>query len=180
MLQFLRSAAVMVTVFTVSGCATLNVNSQMRRATDFAGYRTFAWGPADALPTGDPRLDQNPSFKDYMAGAVERQFSTRGLQLASDAPDLLIHYHANVSERINVNAADQQFGYCYDEDCAARVVNYDAGTLVLDMVDARTNRVVWRGWAQGSLEGVIDHPDRLRRMVRRSVVSMLEHFPPAN
>ena len=29
---------------------------------------------------------------------------------------------------------------------------YEAGTLLLDFVDTRTNRVVWRGWAEGSVE----------------------------
>jgi hypothetical protein len=57
------------------------------------------------------------------------------------------------------------------------VADYEAGTLVLDMVDTRTNRVVWRGWAQRSLEGVIDHPDRMEQVVERAVAKMLAEFP---
>lgn len=33
----------------------------------------------------------------------------------------------------------------------------DAGTLTLDLVDARTGRLVWRGWAERSIEGVLDN-----------------------
>ena len=42
-----------------AACATtiLNVSSHVRPGIDIGQYRTFAWGPADALPTGDPRLD---------------------------------------------------------------------------------------------------------------------------
>ena len=36
------------------------------------------------------------------------------------------------------------------------VVSDDEGTLVIDMVDARTNRLIWRGWAIDSLSGILD------------------------
>jgi hypothetical protein len=175
----LVTAALAVAVGTAAGCATMNVGAQLRHGTEFAAYRTFNWGPADALPTGDPRLDQDPSFKDHMEGAVERGLASRGLQMSNggDTPDLLVHYHANVTERIDVNRADRQFGYCYDEDCGVTVVDYEAGTLVVDIVDTRSNSVVWRGWAQRSLEGVIDHPDRLEQVIERAVAEMLAKFP---
>jgi hypothetical protein len=175
----LIAAAMVMAASAAAGCATLNVGSQLRHGTSFAAYRTFDWGPADALPTGDPRLDADSSFKDHMTGAVERGLAAHGMQLAApgETPDLLVHYHANVTRRIDVNRADRQYGYCYDEDCAVTVADYEAGTLVVDMVDTRTNRVVWRGWAQRSLDGVIDHPDRLEQVVERAVAKMLAEFP---
>ena len=154
------------------------VSSHIRHDIDFARYRTFDWGPADALPTGDSRLDANPCFNDHMQGAVEKQLAARGLELSSDhPPDLLIRYHANVTERIDVNRIDRQYGYCYAEDCGVRVMQYEAGTLVLDVIDQRTNRLVRRGWAQDSFEGVIDNPVRLERMNIEAVERMLGRFP---
>src|SRR5262245_32433590 len=151
MLPFLRASAIAVLVVATSACATMMVSSHVRHDVDFAQYRTFEWGPPDALPTGDPRLDTSPFFNDHMQGAVEKQLAARGIELSSDGlPDLLVHYHANVSQRVDVNRVDQRYGYCYAEDCGVRVMEYEAGTLVLDVVDARTNRVVWRGWAQDS------------------------------
>jgi hypothetical protein len=97
--------------------------------------------------------------------------------LTSGTPDLLVHYHANVANRIDVNRIDRQFGYCYDVECSARVIDYQAGTLVIDVVDARSNRVIWRGWAQTSVESVIGHPDRLSRMINDAVARMLARFP---
>lgn len=178
MFRLLRLTAVMLLAYVITGCATMNVGSHLQREVDFARYRTFDWGPADALPTGDPRLDRNPFFKDHMEGAVERHLTAKGLELSSSGkPDLLIHYHANVSQRIDVNRIDRQYGYCYGEDCSVRVMEYEAGTLVLDVVDARTDRVIWRGWAQDSLEGVIGNQDRMERMINQAVARMLEKFP---
>ena len=56
---------------------------------------------------------------------------------------------------------------------------FEAGTIILDVVDARTNRLIWRGWAQDSFEGVLDRQDRLRRQVDDAVNRMLRELPMA-
>lgn len=160
-------------------CATMNVSSHVERAADFSRYTTYDWGPADALPTGDPRLDNSPFFNDYMQGAVEKAFAKRQIARVAPngTPDLLLHYHANVSQRIDVNRVDQQRGYCADEACISRVTEYEAGTLVLDVVDTRTNRLVWRGWAQTPFDGVIDNQSRLAEVVDEAVAKMMARYP---
>lgn len=179
MFRLLRLAALPGLALVITGCATMMVSSHVERHVDFAQYRTYDWGLPDALPTGDPRLDDNPFFNDHMQGAVEKQLAARGLVLFSaGTPDLLIHYHASVNQRLDVDRVDREYGYCYGEDCTGRVVEYEAGTLILDVVDSRTNRVVWRGWAQDSFDGVIDNRDRLARVINRAVEQMLARFPP--
>jgi hypothetical protein len=154
------------------------VSSHAERGLDFAPYRTYDWGPADALPTGDPRLDKNPFFQDHLQGAIEKQLAASGFERStSGTPDLLIHYHASISQRIDVNRIDREYGYCYDEHCHVRIVDYEAGTLVLDIVDTRTNRLIWRGWAQDSLDGVLDNQDRMAKNIDEAVRRMLRRFP---
>lgn len=178
MRTLLRLASIAVMALTAASCATLTVSSHVERGLDFARYRTYEWGPPDALPTGDPRLDNDPIFQDHVQGAVERGLTARGFErVASGQPDLLIHYHAAISKRIDVNRMDREYGYCWDEACTARVVEYEAGTLVLDVVDARTNRVIWRGWAQHGLDGILGNQDRMARMINEAVKRMLERLP---
>jgi len=176
----LNMTAGFVASVITSGCAaTMTVSSHVDRTLNFAQYRTFDWGPPDALPTGDPRLDGNPFFKDHVQGAVERGLATRGLELRSSGPpDLLIHYHANISERIDVNNADRVYGYCGAADCPAETVRYEAGTLVLDFIDPRTNKLVWRGWAQNSVEDMIRNQDRMAKTIDQAVAEMLRRLPP--
>lgn len=172
-----RLGAVAFTALALSACAPINVSSHVERSVDFAQYHTWDWGPADALPTGDPRLDNNPFFKDYFEGAFEKQFAARHFdKAASGTPDLLLHYHANISQRFEVNGVDRSRGYCY-EDCEPMVSEYEQGTFVVDAVDARTNRVVWRGWAQSDVGGVIDNQDRLAERIDKAVTRMMARFP---
>lgn len=54
---------------------------------------------------------------------------------------------------------------------------YEEGTIVIDIVDARTDRVVWRGWAQSNMDGVIDNQDLLEKQIRKAVARMMERLP---
>jgi len=155
----------------------MNVSSHIERGVDFAQFRTWDFGPADALPTGDPRLDNNPFFKDYLEGAVGKALETKHyVRSNGGTPDLLVHYHANVSQTFDVNGVDMRNGYCYD-DCQPNVVTYEQGTIVLDVVNTHTNKVVWRGWSQEAIEGIIDNQDLLRREVNKAVTRMMALFP---
>ena len=49
--------------------------------------------------------------------------------------------------------------------------------LVIDMVDAKTNKVVWRGWAQDSMTGVIDNQTRLEKQIDEAVTKMMKELP---
>jgi hypothetical protein len=153
----------------------MRIGSYVESATDFSHYRTYAWGPADGLPIGDPRLDNNPIFRDYLQGAVERTLRGHNLLLVptSARPDLLSHFHGSVRQRIEPTEIDRQLGYRVGGE--ARTI-YDEGTLVLDLIDARTNQLVWRGWAIDTLDGILESQDRMERKIDEAVTKMLANL----
>ena len=172
-----RLAMVIVSVVTLNACATLRVNSYLERGADFARYRSYAWQRSDVFSTGDPRLDNNRFFTGRVESAVERQLSGRGFEkTGADTADLVIHIHARVDQRLDTNAIDQEYGRCDAEECRPRV--YDAGTLLLDFIDTRTNTLAWRGWAEGSLDGVIDDQQWMEETIDRAVEKILARLPP--
>jgi hypothetical protein len=161
-----------------AACATMRIGSYVERGSDYSKYHTYAWGPADALPIGDPRLDNNPIFRDYLQGAVERGLNRHNLLLVPEStrPDVLIHFHGSVRQVFDVAAADRDHGFGIATDVS--VVDYDEGTLVIDMIDARTNRLIWRGWAIDSLSGILDRQDRMEEKLNQAVTKMLADFKP--
>lgn len=179
MLRFLRWSVVAVFGLTASACATMNVSSHVERGLNFSQYHTWQWAPPDALPESDARMD-NAFFQDHFQGAVEREMNTRGYSQTvseGDVPDLLVHYHANISSKINVNHGDQSVGACYDENCTVKVFDDEVGTVIIDVVDGHTNRLIWRGWAQNPVEGVLNHPDRFQARIQQAVTRMFARFP---
>lgn len=163
----------------MSCAAAVTASADFDPGMDFATITTFAWGPADALPTGDPRLDSNPFFDKRVRSAVEQRLEEKGLRLTDPlSADLLLHYHAAVHEQFDVYTADRTFGYAPEYGYEDQVHVYEEGTLLLDMVDRASNTVVWRSWAQTNIEGLIDDPPRLAERIDESVEKMLQAFPP--
>ena len=161
----------------LAGCATMNVSSHIERSVHFAEYVTYDWGPPDNLPVGDPRLDNNAFFNDYLQGAIEKKMAAQGFERAvTGTPDLLVHYHASVNQKLDVYEVDNRYGYCYG-NCQPQVTDYEVGTLVIDIVDAKTSKVVWRGWAQDAMNGIIDNQSRLEKQVDEGVTKMMVRLP---
>jgi len=170
----LTLAAVALSALTVTACATMQVNSFVERGADVTRYRTYHWASADAYSTGDPRLDNNEFFRDRIQAQVDRRLGDRGFEKTTAAgPDLLVHYHASVAQEVNANGVDQPNSEC--EDCEPYV--YDAGTIVVDLVDARTSRLVWRGWAERSIDGAIDDQTSMEREIDEAVARIMERLP---
>jgi hypothetical protein len=167
-------AAAGAAALVLAGCATMGVRSYVQSGADFGRYRTYAWGMEDTFTTGDPRLDNNTFFRNRLRAGVDARLAARGFEQAeAGAADLLLHYHVNITQRIDVNAIDQQYGYC--DDCRPAV--YDAGTLTLDLIDARTGRLVWRGWSERSIEGVLDRQEWMEGRIDEAVARILERLP---
>lgn len=161
----------------LAGCATMTYSAHVERGVTFADYVTYDWGPPDSLPVGDPRLDNNPFFQDFLQGAIEKRLAAKGyVRAQAGPPELLIHYHAAVNQKVDIYEADTRYGYCYD-NCQPQVVDVEQGTLVVDIVDTKTNKVVWRGWSQDVMNGVINNQDRLEKQVEQGVTKMMQLLP---
>jgi hypothetical protein len=65
---------------------------------------------------------------------------------------------------------------CYP-NCEPEVVDYEQGTIVVDLVNATTDKVVWRAWAQDNISGMIDDQQRMKDHIEKAVVQMFEQFP---
>ena len=94
---------------------------------------------------------------------------------ATRQPDMLVHYHASVSQEIDVRELDNSKSYCADHDC--RPFIYDKGTLFVDLVEPRTDKLIWRGWAEGSLDGVIDNQTWMESRIDEAVTKILTRLP---
>lgn len=170
----LVAAIALTSAVTFSGCAATNVSSYFASQADVTRYHTYGWAAADRFETGDPRLDNNAFFQERVRAAVERELAGRGFEKVTAGPAALtVYYHLNIKQQVNANQADEKYGYC--NECTPYV--YDAGTLVIDLVDARTEKLVWRGWAEGSVEGAIDSQQLMEQQIDRAVTRIFTKLP---
>ena len=170
----------LVVAMLVAGCATMKAGSHIERGAEFTHYQTWEWAPPEERPTGDPRLDNNPMFERHLRSAVERQLAGKGYVRTALAgpPDLRAQYHVNFGRTVEISGGAASPGACA-RDCEPEAYAYEQGTLVVDLVDARTNKVVWSGWSRDNMDGNIDTQPRMEREIDRVVAAMFERIPRA-
>lgn len=159
-----------------AGCAPMKVNSFAERGVNVGQFRTYAWAPPDTWTTGDPRLDSNRFFDERVRAQVEKQLAQRGFEkTTSQAADMLVHYHASVSQEIDVRNLDPNSAYCKENEC--RPFIHDKGTLLVDLVEGRADKLIWRGWAEGSLDGVVDNQAWMESRIDEAILKILTRLP---
>jgi hypothetical protein len=165
-------------VALLSGCATVNAGADFEPGVRLDQYRTFDWAGGDSLPIGDPRLDNNPFFDSRVRAAVELEFAARGLNRSTVSPDLLVHYHASVRQRVDVIRADEGRGYSSPRDGKSdMVLEYEEGTLIVDVAEPKAKAILWRGWSQTDVGGLLENPREMEKRIRESVRLMMLKFP---
>jgi hypothetical protein len=178
MLRLSRSTLLLAATVVVSACASVNAGSDYAAGLDLKPYATFDWGAGDTLPAGDPRLDNNPFFDARVRAAVERELATKGITRRAASPDLLIHYHASVRQRVDVIRSDEVRGYTFGGvNSSEKVIEYEEGTLILDIAEAKSKRILWRGWAQTDVDGIMNEQREMEKRIDQSVRKMLEQLP---
>jgi hypothetical protein len=168
----------LLTLAILSGCASISTGADYPAGIRLDQYKTFDWGAGDSMPVGDSRLDRNPFFDARVRAAVELELAAKGLSRVTASPDLLVHYHASVRQRVDVIRADEARGYSSTELRASeKVVEFDEGTLIVDVVEPKGKTVVWRGWSQTDVGGLIEDPRAMEKRINSSVRLMMQRFP---
>ena len=182
----LRLSAVAVAA-TLAGCSTMKVATEYEASAPFDTYKTWAWLSVD------PGQDQaaairNPMVRKMVVEAVEREMAKKSLVKTSPdaSPDFFVSVIGAANRRIEVTSYGYAYAgpYAYAPYGAYPVVAAPAatemrevadGTLLLDFVDAKQKKLVWRGTASDSVTSV----ETVRSTVDEAVRKMLENYPPA-
>lgn len=165
----------------VAGCSSVRVSTDYDTGWSFASYRTWNWVPGPRQPTGDPRLD-NDLLDRRVRGAVEREMAERGFWKVEADPDFEVDYHTALASKIRVQAIGSSYGYgpgAWEPIAPGGVYarQYDEGTLIIDVIDAESHELVWRGIAEAEVYPT-DSPAAREKKINEAVRKILERFPP--
>lgn len=195
MLTIKRS--LMVLIALTLGCVSIDVYTEVADQNDFSVYRTYDWKEDLQHQPDDPRID-NTLLRARIRRAVERRFAELGYERrTSDTPDIYIGYHAEVNRRIESSKPKDYYaaagrkdylgGYrgrygSYGQEWGKVAVpmpayEYDQGVLSLDIIDAKSGKLVWRGWARAEINLWI--PDNRRgKRIDEAIERILAEYPP--
>ncbi|WP_394696327.1 DUF4136 domain-containing protein [Pseudoxanthomonas japonensis] len=161
MARFARNAGrwmMAAAVLLLASCATgPRVTSDVDPSANFGQYRSFAFYSPLAIEGQGYATLTSGRTKD----AARRQMESRGYVYDETSPDLWVNLNAYMQEKTDV-VSTPEVDYDYYYSYRARryvsvpywrdrtdVYKYTEGTLNVDLVDAKQNRLVWTGVAVG-------------------------------
>ena len=178
----MRGVIALVALAVVSACAPIEIETEHDRSIDFSTLHSYDWLRETRIESGHPRLD-DPVLHNRVRSAVERELAAMGFErIFEGRPDFWVSYHLSLRSRLDSQSISRGVGHAVGDswgpgpDRHTAIHEYEKGTLIIDVVDARLERLVFRGAAKKRLE---DNPsaEKSRQNIREAVEGILGEFP---
>ena len=157
-----------------AGSFAQDVKTDYDHKADFSRYKTFSF---EKVQTPDPL------FVDRIKGAIAGNLAAKGWSQVPSGGDVSIMAMEVDQTHRSLNTFYDGFGGGWGwrwgggglGEATTTVDTYEVGTLVVDLFDAKTKQLLWRG---SSTETLSDKADKNTKTLDKGVQKMFEHFPP--
>ncbi|HVP00311.1 MAG TPA: DUF4136 domain-containing protein [Bryobacteraceae bacterium] len=151
-------------------------------SADFTKYKTYRW----AQHPNSLKLDQLTLSQ--MGAAFDAELAKKGLQrVAGDSSDLVIVYQFGTQQEKELTTFDSGYAYGpgwrggyygggggFTTSTTSTIV---VGAVDLDMYDAATKKLIWRGSATKTLDPKAK-PDKQKKNMAKAAEKLLKKYPP--
>jgi len=149
------------------------VKTDYDRKANFGQYKTYSW---EQVKTKDP-LDV-----DRIKSAVNAALAARGWTQVNSAGDVSVVAMEMTHTQQTLNTFYDGFGGGWGwrgfggiGEATTTTETYKEGTLVVDLFDAKTKQLVWRGSSSDTLS---NNSNKNIQNMDKDVVKMFKNFPP--
>lgn len=184
-----RALLPLLALAALAACAGHRVGHDADPQASLGSYRSFGILPSARVEreVADPRL--GPLLDRHTEDAIGWTLRTRGYELRENGDvDFLVTYRNDVQEEARIDSQPVSVGIGtgmvfsgvgigtgWSGPSRATARKVAKGRLVIDVLEPRTRRLVWRGWTLDTLSPAGDP----RRDIFAAVDRVLEQFPQA-
>jgi hypothetical protein len=93
---------------------------------------------------------------------------------------VLVAYHATFDKNLQINGFSSGWGgyrFAGNRTGTATVEEIVVGTLAIDLVDAKSKTIVWRGMATKEVD-VKANADKREKNINRAAEKLFKNYPP--
>lgn len=173
-------ALVIVIAFAAIPAAAQRVYVDYSPLADFGNYKTFAWGSTPQASL----LDNNPLNHSRIKHAIDYYLIKGGMMEDTEDPDLYVTYYGETDSEFNVNIGMTGYGFASDwtwdpfwgsasGTTTTTATVHKAGTLVIDIWDSKTQKLVWRGSMEGTLT---DNLQKSAKQIEKGIQKMVKKW----
>ncbi len=178
----ISSLLLMMTVsFIVSCNPTLKVSSDYDKSVNFSAYKTF--GMYYLVSS----RNVNQLNEDRIWNSIRVEMTKKGYVENNNNPDLLVNAVTVLKNKKYLSATTSNYGYGgfyrpygywgAPGYATVRTYDYKVGSLVIDVVDTKTNKLVWEGTGNAEFENKPKNPEDA---INNAVNKILAAFPQGN
>jgi hypothetical protein len=147
------------------------VKTDYDRNADFTRYKTYSWEKVQT---------QDQLWVDRIEGAVNAALAAKGWTQVPSGGNVAIVAIEMTKNQQTLDTFYNGFGGGWRwgggfGDATTTVDTYKVGTLVVDLFDANTKKLIWRGSSSDTLS---DKSDKNIKNLDKGVQKMFDHFPP--
>ena len=157
--------ALAIAALTAGVAYAQHVTTDSDPAAPFATYKTYAWTPGTAA---DVSLTEQ-----RIHDGVNAQLQGKGMTQVDSNPNVFVATHVTTHAVPQVIA--DGFGPWGFGGGMATVQTYTEGSLIVDLYDATTRKMVWRGVATAT---VSSKPEKNAEKIDKSLMKMFARYPP--
>jgi hypothetical protein len=165
-MRFAMLAAVICVTSSMAVGQQVSVN--YNHSQSFAQYHTYAWGSNNA------NAIQNSILAQVAKQDIESAMQAKGLQKVEESqnPDLILTANGGMKEQTSYSAWGMRgigggMGGISPEQ---NVI----GTMIIDLYDAKSQSLIWRGIAQDTLS---NNGNKNQEVVQKAITKMFKQWP---
>jgi len=177
---------VLFAAFVLTSCSTVDVTTDYDRSAAFRDYKTYSIAPG-------PDGRKLPEYCEIaLRRTVRGELAKRGVTEATGpGADVAIVWHVYLTDRTsareiadNRSGGQWDYAYGYYTSWAGAPANYSNstpypdGTLLLDVVDMHTKKLVFRGTGTAVAMGPKRGAENIEKAVRKMVAELPAKFAP--
>jgi hypothetical protein len=167
-----------ISLLILAGCAPqISVYNDTDPDYDLWTYKTFDWSEKTNIEENKNPLYYNELNDKRIKSAVASEMKHKGYQMTDSQPELIIHYHIVVQDQMAL--VTEPYGYSYTPywiRSRTNVYPYKEGSLIIDIMDANSKNLIWRGWAVSPIETSYS-PEQTEKLIKLAVTKIFRRFP---
>ncbi len=168
--------------YLISCGPSLKVSSDYDKSVNFDQYKTFALYKSDSIHDAISPLNQQ-----RIVNAVKDEMVKKGFQENTGNPDVLVNITAILQNRVAVSSTTDYYGYggmyrpyYWGGGMGSATTNYNVqqykdGSLIIDVIDANSKKLLWQGTGNKEIDKPAKDPDTV---IPKAIASIMESFPP--
>jgi hypothetical protein len=159
--------------FAAVGCSQMvEVKTDFDDDAKFDTFKTFEWVHKDV---DFSNVDAKWKMADgYFRDAITKELKAKGITLDAADPDLLVAYSVGMKDKLGHVDFDVDYS---ENQTNSEIYNTAGGVVIIDLVDADTDHLAWRGEASGAMN-VDPSPEIMQKNINKMMKKVFENYPP--